>query len=46
METFLAVLLSKFVLFGMLLIAWPIKRAVQRYMKDGKLKRFLLISWN
>lgn len=42
--TFWAVFASKFILFGMLLVAWPIKRAVQR-MPDSRLKRFLLISW-
>lgn len=34
-----------FVAFVMLLIAWPIKRWVQVRMKDGWLKRFLLIRW-
>jgi hypothetical protein len=42
---FLAMLMKPFILFGMLLIAWPIKRAVQR-MPDGRIKRFLLISWD
>lgn len=39
-----AVAASKFILLGMLVLAWPVKRAVQR-MPDSKLKRFLLISW-
>lgn len=43
-DVFLAVLLSKFLLLGMLVIAWPIKRAVQR-MRDSWLKRVLLFSW-
>lgn len=42
MDTFWAQLVTPFVLFAMLLIAWPFKRAVQRHMRDGKLKRFLL----
>ena len=41
---FLAQALAPFMLLGMLLIAHPFKRAVER-MKDGKLKRFLLIRW-
>ncbi len=45
MDKFYAALLAPFMLFGMLLLAWPIKRWVQTRMKDGKLKRFLLISW-
>lgn len=44
MSTFLGILLSKFMLLGMLVIAWPIKRAVQR-MPDSRVKRVLLISW-
>jgi hypothetical protein len=44
MDIFLAVLFGKFLLLGMLLIAWPIKRAVQR-MRDCWLKRVLLINW-
>lgn len=33
---------APFGLFVMLLIAWPFKRAIQVYMKDGRLKRLLL----
>jgi len=45
MDRFLAALLAPFFLLVMLLIAWPIKRWVQTRMKDGWLKRLLLISW-
>lgn len=44
METFSRFVLAPFVCFGMLLIAYPFKRAVLR-MKDGRIKRFLLIRW-
>lgn len=37
--------LAPFMLFLMLLVAWPIKRLVQLKMKDGRLKRFLLFRW-
>jgi hypothetical protein len=42
---FWAIFASKFILVGMLLVALPIKRAVQR-MPDTRLKRFLLVSWD
>ena len=45
MSTFLGPALAPFILALMLLVAWPIKRAIQLYMKDGKLKRFLLFKW-
>jgi hypothetical protein len=45
MTALLVGIFKPFVLFAMLLIAWPFKRAVQKYMKDGKLKRFLLFRW-
>jgi hypothetical protein len=45
MTAFLAVAFKPFLAVLFLLIAWPFKRAVQLYMKDGKLKRFLLFSW-
>jgi hypothetical protein len=45
METFLGQALAPFVLFVMLLIAWPIKKLVWKYLPDGKLKRFLFIRW-
>lgn len=45
MERFLSQALAPFVLFAMLLVAWPIKRWVELRMKDGKLKRFLLFRW-
>ena len=45
MSAFWSQLLAPFVLFAMLLIAWPFKRAVELYMKDGRLKRFLLYRW-
>ena len=38
--------IAPFFLALMLLIAWPIKRWVQTRMKDGRLKRFLLIRWD
>jgi hypothetical protein len=44
-DRFWAQLLAPFVLLVMLLIAWPIKRWIQLKMKDGKLKRLLLTSW-
>jgi len=34
-----------FMLAIMLLIAWPFKWAIKKYMKDGWLKRLLLFSW-
>ena len=45
MEMMLAMIIKPFLVMGMLLVAYPVKRMVQK-MKDGKLKRFLLISWN
>jgi hypothetical protein len=41
----LAQLATPFVLFAMLLIAYPFKWAITKYMRDGKLKRFLLFRW-
>lgn len=41
---FLAMVFKPFIALGCLTVAIPFKRAVQR-MKDGKIKRFLLISW-
>jgi len=35
---------TPFLLFLMLLVAYPLKCAIRR-MKDGRLKRFLLFSW-
>lgn len=45
MEKFWAQLAAPFILFVMLLIAWPIKRLLWRYLPDGKLKRILFIRW-
>ena len=45
MDKFLAMALAPFMLFAMLLVAWPIKRWVQTKMKDGPLKRLLLTRW-
>jgi hypothetical protein len=45
MTALLVGIFKPFVLFAMLLIAWPVKRLIQLYMKDGKLKRFLLFRW-
>lgn len=36
---------APFILFAMLLVAWPVKRWVQLKMKDGRLKRLLLKRW-
>jgi hypothetical protein len=44
-SSFWGMALAPFMLFLFLLIAWPIKRLVQLKMKDGPLKRFLLIRW-
>lgn len=41
MSAFWGQAIAPFLLFAMLLVARPFKRAAQR-MKDGKLKRFLL----
>lgn len=38
--------LKPFLVVGMLALAYPIKRLVERKLPDGKLKRFLLIRWN
>lgn len=41
------VLVAKIVLVALLMaIVYPFRLAVQKWMPDGKLKRFLLISWN
>jgi hypothetical protein len=37
---------APFFLALLLLIAYRVKKWVKTKMKDGKLKRFLLISWN
>lgn len=42
---FLAALLKPFFAAGCLLIGYPITWWVKNRMKDGKLKRFLLIRW-
>ncbi len=42
---FLAMAAKPFFVLACLVVAIPIKRAVQR-MPDSRLKRFLLISWN
>lgn len=44
-DAFWTQLLAPFVLFAMLLVAWPIKRWVELKLKDGPLKRLLLRSW-
>lgn len=41
-ERVLVQAMAPFALYLMLLIAWPFKRAIQVYMKDGRLKRALL----
>lgn len=46
MDKFFAALVTPFMLAACLLIAWPIKRWVQTRMKDGPLRRFLLIRWD
>lgn len=45
MSSFFGMALAPFMLFLMLLVAWPIKRLVQLKLKDSRLKRFLLLSW-
>jgi hypothetical protein len=45
MEAFSIALRPFIALLLIVLFAAPIKRLVQRKMKDGKLKRFLLFSW-
>ncbi len=45
MEKFFGQLLAPFVLLVMLCIAYPIKRAVEKKMKPGRLKRILLFTW-
>lgn len=47
MDDFWARLVGPFVLFAMLLVAWPFKRAIQLKMRPGKLKRLLLadLTW-
>ena len=42
MNQFWVQMAAPFMLFLMLLIAWPFKRAIQVYMKDTWLKRLLL----
>ncbi len=42
MDAMLDAAFRPFALFAMLLVAWPIKRAIQLYMRDGRLKRALL----
>lgn len=42
MTAFLTALIKPYFVFGCLLIAWPIKRWLQRNMKDGWLKELLL----
>lgn len=44
-QKFFGMALAPFMLFGMLLVAWPIKRLIELKMKDGKLKRLLLTRW-
>lgn len=45
MRIFWTMALAPFGLMLMLLVAWPFKRACQRYLKDGWLKRLLLYRW-
>lgn len=45
MDKLYVMALAPFMLFGFLLIAWPLKRLVQLKMKDGWLKRLLLTRW-
>jgi hypothetical protein len=45
MTVFLVGILKPFLLVILLLVAWPFKRAIQLYMKDGRLKRLLLLRW-
>ena len=42
MDQFWVQMAAPFMLFLMLLIAWPFKRAIQLYMKDSWFKRLLL----
>lgn len=44
-EIFFAMALKGFALAGMLAIAYPIKKAVER-MPDCRLKRLLLFRWD
>lgn len=44
-DAFWAQLMAPFMLFVMLLIAWPIKKLMWKYMKDGELKRMLFTRW-
>lgn len=44
MNAFFVAAAAPFMLFLLLLIAYPFKQYVKK-MKDCKLKRFLLISW-
>jgi hypothetical protein len=45
MESFWGQALAPFMLFLFLLIAWPFKRLVELKMRDGWLKRLLLLRW-
>ena len=40
---FFAYLLKPFILLAVLALIIPIRMGLQKYMKDGKLKRFLLL---
>lgn len=42
MDVFLAAVVKPFMLLVVLVIAWPVKRAVELYMPDNRLKRALL----
>ena len=42
MDRFLGMMGAPFILMGMLLIAWPIKRWLQLHMRESWLKRLLL----
>lgn len=44
-EKFWVMAAMPFVLYVMLLIAWPFKRLLQVKMKEGRLKRLLLTRW-
>jgi hypothetical protein len=43
----IALLVKPFVLLVLFVaVLYPARRAVERYMKDGKLKRLLLFRWD
>lgn len=42
MEVFWAYLLKPFIIVAVLLLVYPARIAVERYMQDGKLKRYFL----